>query len=252
MEGKRYVFGNRALLSGSRARLAPELEDAWARAEADGFSVVGLGEPGGMARTLFVLEEALRPGTPGILKDLLRNGAEVEVLSGDAPAPCALLARRLGIPIRAGLLPGEKEALVARAARERGPAAFLGDGVNDGPALARADVSAAMAGGTDVARAASDLVFLGEDLRPLPAVLSIARSTLGRIRFNLFWALAYNPLLLFLAASGRLSPVVCALAMSASSLLVTGTSLRPFPAPSPRPEETSSWRPSSTPSFSVS
>lgn len=248
--GRRFWLGNRALLQENGLELPRELESAWRQAEAEGRSAVALAEQGGERAAIFVLGETLRPEAAEAVASLLARGRSVEVLTGDSTGAAQALRQSLGVPVHAALLPRQKEEAVALAAEQRGPVLYFGDGVNDGPALARADVSATFGSGADVARSAADLVFLGEDLRALRQVEDLARRTRLRIRFNLFWALSYNPLFLWLAASGRLSPVLCALGMALSSLLVTTLSIAP-PGREPS-REIPPWTPSSKPLLSVS
>ncbi|TAH39647.1 MAG: cation-translocating P-type ATPase [Planctomycetota bacterium] len=223
-----WWLGNRALLREQGAPLSADQAAAWQRAEDAGLSVLVLGSAAA-AQALFLLEETPRPEAAEVLAQLRSGGARLLILSGDALAPTTALAQRLGVAARAELLPQDKEHAVAAAAAQV-PTLYFGDGINDGPALARADVSATFGAATEVARAAADLVFLREDLRGLTSMQGLARRTRRQIRFNLFWSVFYNPVFLFLAATGRLTAVWCALAMAASSLLVTALSLRREPA----------------------
>ena len=225
VDGRWYQLGNRALLREQNLALPPELAAAWARAEAEGLSVLALASEQTVA-ALFLLEETARPEAGAVLARLQAEGARVEILSGDAAAATAALAQRWSVPARAELLPADKEQAVAAAAAE-GPVLYFGDGINDGPALARADVSATFGSATEVARAAADLVLLRDDLSVLLELQELARRTRRRIRFNLFWSVSYNPAFLYLAAAGRLAPVWCAAAMAGSSLLLTALSLPP-------------------------
>ena len=246
VSGARYWLGSRRLLEQEELRTAKAsalddaLADRWRAAEERGRSVLALAREGCGVIALFELGEELRPETPRVLAALAEEGLGLEVLSGDAPAPARRLAERIGVPVHAALSPADKERLVAQRSASHGPVLYVGDGVNDAAALARADVSASLESATEVARSAADLVLLRDDLRALLSMRALARRTRHRIRFHLAWAVSYNPLFLFLAASGRLSPVLCALAMAISSVLLTtfATARRAEPAWTP------SWKPS--------
>ncbi len=147
--------------------------------------------------------------------------------TGDRTATARAVAGHLGITeIHAGALPEEKAALVTTLKEHGGRVAVVGDGVNDAAALARADLGIALGSGTDAAIGAADVTVLREDLQAVPDAVRLARRTLGTIRANLVWAFGYNLVTVPLAAVGRLDPMIAAAAMSASSLLVVGNSLR--------------------------
>jgi Cu+-exporting ATPase len=154
----------------------------------------------------------------------------VVVLSGDTPEATRAVAISLGLPAeaaRGGCLPaGKVEALRALRAEALGPVAFVGDGLNDAPALAAADLGIAVGSGTDLAREAADVSLLGDDLGRLPGLFRAARRTRRAARWNLFWAFAYNVVGVAIAVLSRLPPVFAALAMVASSLFVIGGSAR--------------------------
>ena len=155
------------------------------------------------------------------------------MLTGDSPAAGERWRRTLQVPVLAGQLPETKLAhLRAAGAAGGGGALMVGDGVNDGPALAAAAVGIALRHGTDVSRAAADVVLLREDLRLVPWLVRLARRTRRVVRQNLAWAFAYNLMGLGLATAGLLQPSLAALAMVASSVMVTTNALRirRFPA----------------------
>lgn len=175
----------------------------------------------------FELDEVLRPGSATAVARLRAQGAEVMLLSGDQPQRVLHLARRLGISrVEAGATPEAKLAVVQREQRAGRRVAVIGDGINDAPVLAQADVSFAMAHGAALAQARADVLLLGS--RPLDVVesLVLARRTLRIVRQNLWWAAAYNLVSLPLALGGWLPPWLAGLGMAASSLLVVGNALR--------------------------
>jgi P-type E1-E2 ATPase len=199
----------------------------------------GLGHPGRPGQTTvylgrsgrvvaaFRLVDGARPSAGEALASLDRLGVHLAVLTGDSPEAASVLASELGLAdVRAGLRPADKARLVAAAPRAHGTVAMLGDGLNDGPALAAADVGIAMGNGADLARTSAPVVLAGDDLRQVAWLLGLARRVDRAIRLNLFWATVYNALGIGLAAAGLLQPVLAALAMVVSSLLVLGNSLR--------------------------
>jgi heavy metal translocating P-type ATPase len=181
---------------------------------------------GGRVRGLFVFREEFRPQTVVALGRLRDLGLDVGVLTGDHPARGAALEQELGVPVTAGLLPEDKVAAVTQARHSIGPVAMVGDGINDAPALAVADAGVALGCGADLARDAAPVCLPGDDLARLPWAIELARRTVRVIRQNLLWAFAYNGIGVGLACAGLLNPILAALAMVGSSLLVVGNSLR--------------------------
>ena len=161
------------------------------------------------------------------MKRLGELGLEVELLSGDASPSVARLARELGIGRAiSGATPEQKVEHVADLQRAGVLALMVGDGVNDAPVLARAQISIAMGGGSDLARISADAVLLGDRLDLLCDAVRWARKTRRIVRQNLAWALLYNATVLPLAALGYIAPYMAAIGMSASSLLVVANALR--------------------------
>ncbi|MDA1196274.1 MAG: HAD-IC family P-type ATPase, partial [Planctomycetota bacterium] len=154
---------------------------------------------------------------------LRADGLDVHMLSGDTAAAAGHIARVVGIEtVQAATAPAEKAAYLAALPH----AAMVGDGVNDAPALAAAQVGIAVGGATDVATAAAGITLVREDLRAVPEALALCRATLRTIRQNLFWAFAYNTLAVPLAAFGVLHPMAAAGAMALSSVSVVLNALR--------------------------
>jgi Cu2+-exporting ATPase len=176
------------------------------------------------------LQDAPRPESAEVVRALLARGCAVTLLSGDRREAAEALAREVGLTdIEAPCTPDRKLACL-RAARERGEVvAMVGDGLNDAPALAEAEVGLALGGGTDLAREAAGITLLGDDLTRLPVLFDLAREARRRIGQNLAWAFGYNVAALALATTGHLHPLLAALAMLGSSLFVLGNSLRRWP-----------------------
>ena len=177
----------------------------------------------------FALRDALKPGARDMVERLRSRGLQVGLLSGDQPAAALVLGNELGIApqeIAAGVRPEDKANVIRQRQQLGGRVAFVGDGLNDGPALAQADLGIAVTRATDVAREASDVLLLQGDLAAIPAALDLAQATLRVIHQNLFWAFFYNAAFIPLAALGFLSPMLSAVAMAASDLIVIGNALR--------------------------
>ena len=232
MAGVEVVVGSERLL----AEVGVDIP-ASARREADevrtrGRTVVWSAADGALLGGI-VLEDAVRAEAAESLAGIRALGAEPVIVSGDARATCEAVAAALGInEVHAEVLPHDKEQVV-RGLLDRGAVAFVGDGINDAPALAASSLAVALGGGADIAMEAGDVVLLAEDggtpehpLTALPLLLSIARRSRRVIRTNLVWAFAYNAVAIPLAATGRLSPMAAAAAMALSSLAVVANSAR--------------------------
>ncbi len=181
----------------------------------------------GTARALFALGDVLRPGSYRAVERMRRLGVEPILATGDREAPARAIAAELGITrLHAGCTPHGKAELVAQLKAEGRRVAVIGDGVNDAAALASADLGIAMGSGTDVAIGAADVTLVRGGIEAMPDAVRLARRALATIRANLVWAFGYNLVTVPLAAVGWLSPMVAAAAMSASSVLVVGNSLR--------------------------
>jgi len=230
--GVAAVVDGHVVLVGTRRFLAErgvELDSVAAQAatlEGGGKTVVFVAVNGAVAG-LIVLADRPRPEAQAVVQALRARGLRVVLLTGDNARTAHAVARAVGIDdVRAEVLPDQK-ASVVRALQEDGQiVAMVGDGINDAPALAQADVGIAMGSGTDVALEAGDVVLVRPDLRGVLAALELAHRTLATIRWNLFWAFAYNTVLIPVAAAGFLNPMLAGLAMAMSSVFVVSNSLR--------------------------
>lgn len=202
------------------------LESAAERHISAGRTLVFVGSDGAAAGFL-ALADTLKPSSAVAVAAWKRSGHEVVLLSGDNRAAAGQVGQQIGADrVIAELTPAGKAAEIERLQSGGRRVAMVGDGVNDAPALAVADVGVAVGTGADVAAEASDLTLVGADLRVAVDALDLARRTLGTIRGNLFWAFAYNTAAIPLAAAGLLRPEIAAAAMGLSSLFVLGNSLR--------------------------
>ena len=181
----------------------------------------------GAARAVFVVSDTAKPTTPEAVRALKRLGLRTVLLTGDHESTARAVAAEVGIDaVSAGVLPAGKAAFVRGLQDEGAVVAMVGDGVNDAPALAQADLGIAIGTGTDVAIEASDLTLVSGDLRGAADAIRLSRRTLSTIKGNLFWAFAYNVAALPLAALGYLSPLIAGAAMAFSSVFVVSNSLR--------------------------
>ena len=190
-----------------------------------GHTIVGVAE-GTRLVGWVTLADTLRPNAASAVAVLQASGIAVTMLTGDHPAPAAAVAKALGIDDwRAGQLPQDKRAAIIEMQKHGRVVGMVGDGVNDAPALAQADVSFAMGAGAGSALSAADVTLLRNDLHAVAAAVDLSRATLSKIRQNLFFAFVYNVLGVPLAAFGLLSPVIAGAAMAASSVSVVGNAL---------------------------
>jgi Cu2+-exporting ATPase len=180
----------------------------------------------GQLLAVFRLEDRLRQDTPAVIRSLRGQGLAIEILSGDADQAVEKVAKTLRLPYRSRVSPaGKVDHLSTYAVGDR-KLLMVGDGLNDAPALAAAHVSMAPASAADVGRNAADLVFLRESLMAVPQAIAVARQASRLVRQNVVLAAAYNLVAVPIAIAGEVTPLIAAVAMSLSSVLVVTNSLR--------------------------
>jgi Cu+-exporting ATPase len=193
-----------------------------------GATVVGLAEDDRLLG-LFAVRDSIKPDAPSILKKLQRQNLKLYLVTGDNPQTAANIAHQVGIVpenVFAEMRPEQKAEFVKKLQTEGEKVAFVGDGINDAPALTQADLGIAVSRASDIAREAADIILLKSEIAGVPEALGLARATLRIIKQNLFWAFFYNAVGVPLAAAGFVSPVICAAAMGFSDLIVIGNALR--------------------------
>jgi Cu+-exporting ATPase len=226
VDGHATLAGRPSLLAERGLELPPALVEARRVAEAEGKTAVAAGWDGA-ARALFVVSDRVKPTSREAVSRLKALGLRPILLTGDNAPTARAVGDEVGIAdVVAEVLPGEKADVVQRLQAQGRVVAMVGDGVNDAPALARADLGLAIGTGTDVAIEASDLTLVTGDLRAAADAIRLARRTLSTIKVNLFWAFAYNVAAIPLAAAGLLDPLIAGGAMACSSVFVVSNSLR--------------------------
>lgn len=228
VEGRAVVAGRTGWLQDNGIVLRPDQQQALRDAENSGATAIWVAVDGSPAG-IICLRDTIKPGSQAAVARLRRLGLRPILLTGDNRAVAAQVAAAVGIDpddVFAGVLPDGKVDAVRRLQAGGATVAMAGDGVNDAPALAQADLGIAMGSGTDVAIEAADLTVMGNDLGQVATAIELSRRTLATIKTNLFWAFFYNAVGIPVAALGLLNPMIAGVAMAASSVLVVANSLR--------------------------
>jgi len=232
VDGKTVLLGNSNFLKSVGNDTGP-LDEQAERLREDGATVINIAVDGGLAG-LFAIADPIKPSTPDALKALASDDIKVIMLTGDNRTTANAVARKLGIgDVEAEVLPDQKIAVVNKLQKAERIAAMAGDGVNDAPALAAADVGIAMGTGTDVAMESAGITLLKGDLNGIVRARRLSQATMRNIRQNLFFAFVYNAAGIPIAAGILyphfgilLSPIIAAAAMALSSVSVVGNALR--------------------------
>jgi P-type Cu+ transporter len=220
------IAGREKLFRDRGDAVPPDLASQCAEWEQAGQTAVLVGWDG-QARGAVAVADAVKPSAAAAVSALRRLGLRTVLLTGDGDAVARAIGAEVGADeVIAGALPGDKAAVVRELQAQGRRVAMAGDGMNDGPALAAADLGLALGSGTDVALSAADLILLREDLSVVPDAIRLSRATLTVIRRNLAWAFGYNVAALPLAAAGLLNPLIAGVAMAASSAFVVASSVR--------------------------
>ena len=233
-ESRRLVLvGTPEYLLQAGVALTEKQHQMLAQARSEGLTTVAvaraIGTKDPLPVGLIALADSPKPESAQAIAELHELGLEPVLLTGDAPEVAQAIASSVGIKpenVFAGVTPERKSEVIAQLQDEGYRVAMVGDGVNDAPALARADLGMAMGSGTDVAVQAADIVLMRSDMRAIPMSLRLSRATLHTIKSNLFWAFAYNTIAVPVAAAGLLNPMIAAAAMAFSSVFVVLNSMR--------------------------
>ena len=226
VEGRDVQVGRPALVAERGLAIPERLDAARRRAEQQGHTAV-VAAWDGAVRGVLMIADTLKPTSREAIDELRRLGLRPVLLTGDNDTTARAVAAEVGIEeVVSEVLPGEKSDMIGRLQAEGRVVAMAGDGVNDAPALAQADLGLAIGTGTDVAIEASDLTLVSGDLRAAADAIRLSRATLRTIKQNLAWAFGYNVAALPLAAAGLLNPLIAGLAMALSSVSVVCNALR--------------------------
>ncbi|WP_435098550.1 heavy metal translocating P-type ATPase [Halorubrum sp. N11] len=225
IEGDEVVVGHRSLFAGDAWTVPESLDAAGGEAREAGLVPTYVGWDGAV-RGVLVVGDEVRDGWEAVVEDLAADGRRVVVLTGDSPAAARQFEEHPAIDEAFAEVPPEAKAETVRRLTATESVAMVGDGSNDAPALAVADIGISVASGTDLAADAADAVLLEDRLSAIPELFAVTRGTNRRLKQNLGWALVYNAVAIPMAVSGVLNPLFAAVAMATSSLLVVSNSAR--------------------------
>ena len=226
LDGRRILLGSRSWLADNGVEDNAQMDQAVRKLERDALTCIHMAIDGRQV-ALFGIADQLRPGAKQLLDSLRRRGNRLTLLSGDSRQVAQAVAQQLGgMEVIAEVLPDEKQGVIRRL-QERGErVAMVGDGINDAPALMRADVGISLGSGTDASMESSDIVLMSDELEKVQQSVALSRRTLRTIRQNIGISLVYNSIMVPLAMMAYVTPLVAAIAMPISSLLVIGNSAR--------------------------
>ncbi|BAU15771.1 cation transporting ATPase (plasmid) [Leptolyngbya sp. NIES-3755] len=220
VNGDRVLLGNRRLFREQTYRIKPETEAVLQRLESDGKTAMLVG-CNGLLIGIVAVADTLKPEAKEAVSALRQEKIKVVLLTGDNQRTAEAIARQVGIDrVIADVLPGDKAQVVKEIQQHGEVVAMVGDGVNDAPALATADIGIAIGSGADIAKETGGIILVKNDVRDVVAAVRLSRATMRKIKQNLFWAFIYNTIGLPIAAFGFLSPIIAAAAMALSSLSV--------------------------------
>ncbi len=226
VDGRAVTVGSARLMGQLGLEVPADLAAVQQRWDEKGLSTVLVAVDGALAGG-YALADTIKPSAAGAIAALREMGLRTVLLTGDHQANATSVADEIGVDeVIAEVLPADKAAVVERLKADGRTVAMVGDGINDAPALAIADLGMAVVSGTDVAIGAADIILVRDDLDVVPTAVILARRTLSTIRVNLIWAFGYNVAALPIAAAGLLNPLISSGAMALSSLLVVSNSLR--------------------------
>lgn len=198
--GREVIAGNRDFVSNSGVVITEDVEKILSGFESEGKTTIVIAA-GGKVCGVVAISDTIKDSAQKAISEIKEMGIPVSMITGDNAVTALAVAREAGIEdVHANVLPAEKAGIVKKIRGESGMIAFVGDGINDAPALAEADVGIAVGSGTDIALESADIVLMKSDLRDVAAAIQLARKVMGRIKLNLFWAFAYNTALIPVAA----------------------------------------------------